>query len=52
MYSLGKRPDGLRLERIKASRLWGGKGFRNFNRIADGLRVLTDPVSTRASPSR
>lgn len=41
MKSLGKRPDGLRLERIKASLLWAGEAFRNVHPILAGLRDST-----------
>src|ERR1700722_5629275 len=38
MKSLGKRPNGLRLERMKSSARWGGEGFRNIHPILPGLR--------------
>lgn len=38
MKSLGKKPDGERLERIKASPRWTGEQFRNLHPIAPGLR--------------
>ena len=38
MKSLGKKPEGARLERIKASPLWAGEGFRNRHPIIPGLR--------------
>jgi L-ascorbate metabolism protein UlaG (beta-lactamase superfamily) len=38
MKSLGKRPAGARLERIKASPRWTGEQFRNLHPIAAGLR--------------
>ena len=38
MKSLGKKPDGARLERIKASPLWAGEGFRNIHPKLPGLR--------------
>ena len=38
MRSLGQRADGLRLERMKSSRLWAGEGFRNKHPIPPGLR--------------
>jgi L-ascorbate metabolism protein UlaG (beta-lactamase superfamily) len=44
MKSLGSKPAGLRLERIRASRLWGGDAFRNLHPLADGLR---DPAAPR-----
>ena len=44
MKSLGSRPAGLRLERIRSSRLWGGEAFRNLHPIAAGL---LDPSAPR-----
>ena len=38
MRSLGRKPDGARLERIKASPRWAGAGFRNVYPIIPGLR--------------
>jgi hypothetical protein len=38
MRSLGSRPAGARLERIKASPLWMGERFRNVHPILPGLR--------------
>jgi hypothetical protein len=38
MKSLGKKPDGARLERIKASPLWADDGFRNVHPIIRCLR--------------
>jgi L-ascorbate metabolism protein UlaG (beta-lactamase superfamily) len=38
MKSLGRKPDGTRLERIKASPRWAGEGFRNVHTIIPGLR--------------
>jgi L-ascorbate metabolism protein UlaG (beta-lactamase superfamily) len=43
MKSLGKRPEGERLERIKASPLWAGDRFQNVYPIPPGLR---DPSAT------
>src|SRR5258706_15312254 len=40
MRSLGKRPEGARLERIKASPRWDGQRFRNVHPIIPGLRDL------------
>ncbi|HEV8268771.1 MAG TPA: MBL fold metallo-hydrolase [Thermoanaerobaculia bacterium] len=40
MRSLGKKPEGARLERIKASPLWDGQRFRNVHPIPLGLRDL------------
>ena len=36
--SLGKRAEGLRLERMKASPMWAGDGFRNVHPVLPGLR--------------
>ena len=41
MKSFGQRAQGLRLERMKASPLWGGAGFRNQHPIRPGLRDAT-----------
>jgi L-ascorbate metabolism protein UlaG (beta-lactamase superfamily) len=38
MKALGRRPEGKRLERIKASPLWAGERFRNVHPIMPGLR--------------
>ena len=38
MKSLGRKPQGARLERIKASPLWEGERFRNVHAIIPGLR--------------
>jgi L-ascorbate metabolism protein UlaG (beta-lactamase superfamily) len=43
MRSLGRRPAGARLERIKASPRWAGERFRNVHPIMPGLR---DPNAT------
>jgi len=48
MKSLGKRPNGLRLERMKSSVRWGGEGFRNIHPILPGLR---DPAAEMPSLS-
>ena len=40
MKSIGKKPDGLRLERMKASLLWAGEAFRNVHPVLPGLRDL------------
>lgn len=48
MKSLGQRATGLRLERMKNSRLWGGEGFRNLHPIQPGLR---DPAVKMPSVS-
>src|SRR5262245_25981484 len=46
MKSLGKRPEGLRLERIQASPRWDGERFRNLHPIIPGLR---DPGASMPS---
>src|SRR5437868_12723371 len=46
MKSLGKRSEGLRLERMKASPRWSGDGFRNVHPILAGLRDTTAPRLT------
>jgi len=38
LKTFGKRAEGLRLERMKASSLWAGEGFRNRHPVAPGLR--------------
>jgi len=48
MRSLGKRPEGARLERIKASPRWSGDRFRNVQPIPPGLR---DPNAAMPSLS-
>ncbi|MBH1963925.1 MAG: MBL fold metallo-hydrolase [Comamonadaceae bacterium] len=44
MKSLGKRADGLRLERMRASPRWAETGFRNVRPIPAGLRDPTVPM--------
>ena len=44
MKSLGKRPAGERLERIKASPLWSGDRFRNIHPTIPGLRDPATPM--------
>src|SRR6202795_3972808 len=39
MKSLGKKPDGLRLERMRSSPLWVGDGFRNIHPVLPRLRA-------------
>lgn len=46
MKSLGQRPAGLRLERMKSSPLWTGDGFRNIHSVLPGLR---DPTARMPS---
>lgn len=46
MKSLGRKPDGLRLERIQASPLWAGESFRNKHPVLPGLRDATAPRPT------
>ena len=43
MKSLGKKADGLRLERMQASPLWHSKAFRNLHLTTSGLRDTTAP---------
>src|SRR5258705_8083317 len=38
MRSLGRRPEGARLERIQASPLWDGERLRNIHPVLPGLR--------------
>jgi L-ascorbate metabolism protein UlaG (beta-lactamase superfamily) len=38
MRSVGRLPQGARLERIRASSLWSGERFRNVHPILPGLR--------------
>ena len=44
MKSLGSKPAGLRLERIRDSRQWRGEAFANLHPIAHGL---IDPTAAR-----
>ena len=46
MKSLGKKADGLRLDRMKSSPLWAGDGFRNMHPVLPGLRNLEVPRPT------
>ena len=48
MKSLGKKPEGARLERMRGSPLWAGEGFRNLHPVLPGLR---DPAAPRVSLS-
>ena len=48
MKSLGKKPAGERLERIKASPLWAGEQFRNAHPIIPGLRDPNVPMPSLA----
>lgn len=48
MRSLGKRPEGARLERMRASPRWLGDRFRNVHAIPPGLR---DPNASMPSLS-
>jgi L-ascorbate metabolism protein UlaG (beta-lactamase superfamily) len=41
MKSFGSKAAGARLERMKASRLWAGEGFRNMHPVLPGLRDAT-----------
>lgn len=44
MKSLGRTPDGTRLERIRASVRWAGERFRNLHPILAGLRDPNAPM--------
>jgi len=46
MRSLGRKPEGARLERIKASPLWAGERFQNVHPVIAGLR---DPNASMPS---
>ena len=46
MRSLGKKADGLRLDRMMASPRWSGSGFRNLHPVAHGLRDPNAPRPT------
>jgi L-ascorbate metabolism protein UlaG (beta-lactamase superfamily) len=46
MKSLGARAEGARLERMRASAMWAGNGFRNIAPIQAGLR---DPAAKMPS---
>ena len=46
MKSLGQRAQGLRLERMRASPLWAGAGFRNLHPVLPGLRDRSAPRPT------
>ena len=46
MKSLGARAQGARLERMTASPLWAGAGFRNVHPIIPGLRDRSVPMPT------
>jgi L-ascorbate metabolism protein UlaG (beta-lactamase superfamily) len=44
--SLGRRPDGARLERIRASARWAGERFHNVYPVQPGLRDPNVPMPT------
>jgi L-ascorbate metabolism protein UlaG (beta-lactamase superfamily) len=46
MKSLGKKPEGERLERMRSSTLWSGEAFRNLHPIRPGLRDPAMPKPT------
>ncbi len=46
MKTLGAKPAGLRLERMKASPLWAGETFRNQHPVLPGLRDTSAPRPT------
>ena len=41
MNTFGRRAEGLRLERMRASPMWAGAGFRNVYPVLPGLRDTT-----------
>lgn len=46
MKSFGRKPEGARLERMRASPLWTGDAFANRHPIAPGLRDAAVPKPT------
>jgi L-ascorbate metabolism protein UlaG (beta-lactamase superfamily) len=46
MKSLGRKPEGLRLERMQSSPRWAGDAFRNVLPIPPGLRDKNTPMPT------
>ena len=46
MKSMGKRAEGLRLERMQASQMWQDNSFRNRHPILPGLRDRDGPRPT------
>jgi L-ascorbate metabolism protein UlaG (beta-lactamase superfamily) len=46
MKSFGQKPEGARLERMRASPRWVGDAFRNIHPIAPGLRDAAVPRPT------
>jgi len=48
MKSFGGKPEGARLERMKASPRWAGAGFRNLHPVLPGLRDPNVPMPTLA----
>jgi L-ascorbate metabolism protein UlaG (beta-lactamase superfamily) len=46
MKSLGKRPQGARLERLRESPLWAGDRFQNAHPVVPGLRDPHTPMPT------
>ncbi|HQR10395.1 MAG TPA: MBL fold metallo-hydrolase [Casimicrobiaceae bacterium] len=46
MIAFGRKPDGLRLERISNSTLWSGESFRNVHPISPKLRDSSAPRPT------
>ena len=48
MKSLGGKPAGLRLERMRSSPLWSGDRFRNVHPIPQGLRRRDVPMPSLA----
>jgi hypothetical protein len=46
MRSLGRNPEGARLERVKASPLWAAEQGRNLHPVMPGLRDPTASMPT------
>jgi len=44
MKSLGSKPKGARLERMRASPRWAGEGFQNVHPVLPGLRDPNTPM--------
>ena len=46
MKAFGRKPEGKRLERIKASPRWTGESFQNIHPVMPGLRDPTASMPT------
>jgi hypothetical protein len=46
MKSLGRKPEGERLERLKASPRWAGERFHNVHPVIPGLRDVNASMPT------